>query len=120
MLATLSNRRSGERRDFFFSTNRCCQILGESHQLAVARAAKFFSAVGRRRGKHVEAARANGFRENAKPLSIGNWIADGKIIAEIGVSSSPGSRAEGFSASAVCGVAEAVGPQSSPNLPQIA
>jgi hypothetical protein len=86
----LSNRRSGQRRDFFFFTNRCCQILGESRQLAVAPTAEFFSAVGRRRGKHVEAARANGFRENAKPLSIGNWIADGKIIAEIGGSSSPG------------------------------
>ena len=33
--------------------------------------------------------RANRFRENAKPLSIGNWIADGKIIAEIGRSSKP-------------------------------
>jgi hypothetical protein len=56
-------------------------------------------------------------------LCIGNWITDRKIIAEIAVRSSPGRGSDGFSDSAVGGVAclwAVIGSHFSPDLPQIA
>ncbi len=101
MLAVLSNLPPGQRPDFPRSAMHAGQILGESRHIAASRAAKFFFAADNRRGKRVETARANRRRGNAKPLSIGNWIADRKIIAEIGVRTSPGSGDDDLSGSAV-------------------